>query len=548
MNFDIAAVFQQLISSFTRLTLAQKIALPILVGGSVLLIVFISKWATRPDYAVLYSGLEQADAASVVEKLKDDKIAFQLSDNGTTVSITPPTLVNEMRLQLASMGLPKGDSVGYELFDDNAFGRTQFVEKLNQVRALQGELVRTIEAIEAVKAVRIHLTTPERSVFVKREVAPTASVLLKLRPGAELNKKQVRGIAHLVASSVERLTPENVTIVDSDGNILNFKRDNEESGGLDATKLEYKRKLEAEYSHRIETMLSEVLGPERALARVTADVDFSKREREEESYDPAGQVVRSSRSSEERASGADEGGVPGVAANLTNDPTLLSVAEGAGNRRVERVTNYEISRAVSRVTSATGTIRKLSVAVLVDGKYVQPTGLTDVEGAAQSVYQPLTAEMLRKIENLVKQTVGFDGARGDEVTVENIKFFHPDEQVESAFAAVNLYEMAALGMDYLLPALFIIMFFLFAVKPLVRFLTTPSEAEVDLSRLLPEGIESLQSELEAERESLMERADEKPEIDIEELEELLSENSRTVKENPEQAALLIRYWLNEGRM
>lgn len=554
MNFDIGAIFGQFVSFFTRLPLAQKIALPLLIAGSVGVIVFVSRWANRPEYAVMYSGLQEGDASAVVERLKDQKVGFRLRDDGRTVEVTPPELVSQLRLELASAGLPKNGTVGYELFNENSLGRTGFVDKVYFIRAIQGELERTILSIDAVRSVRVHITAPEKSVFVKRDILPTASVFLRLKAGSELTPQQVKGIAHFVANSVERLTPDNVTIMDSNGNILNQKTDSEGLLGGESTQLEYRHRLESDLAKRVESMLIEVIGPGKAVARVAADIDFSKFEKEEESYDPGGQVVRSTRVVQEAGGLTAEGGVPGVVSNLTNDPGLLTPPDSAknSNNRQERVSNYEISRAVSKTTAAIGSIKKLSVAVLIDGRYIPIAGAAGAEAATPGVskqYQPLGPEMLKRLENLVKQAVGFDAARGDIVTVENIQFFEPEgalnEELNKADRQNLLWNAASWGASFLV----IFLFFFVVMKPLIRFLISPSEAEADLSRLLPAGIEELEAELDAERSRLTTpREIIEPTINIEELEELLAENSRLVKDSPQQAALLIRYWLNDGRV
>lgn len=553
MKFDIAGVFDQAVTSFVKLPIAHKIALPVMMAGSVLTIMFVSNWASRPDYQVLYSGLEESDAASVVEKLKDQKVAFRLTDGGKTIEVSPPRIVPEMRLELASAGVPSGGKGGYELFNETNLGQTAFVEEIKLLRAQQGELERTIQSIDAVRSVRVHITNPKRSAFVKRDVAPTASVLLKLKAGSELTPQQIKGIANLVAGSVERLTPENVTIIDTKGNTLNSKKDNDVIGGADVTRIEYQRKIEKGYEEQIESMLAEVLGPGKAVARVTADLDFSKYEKEEESYDPGGQVTRSERSIEEAAGASAEGGVPGVVSNLTNDPGLLTPPDSSkgNNRRRESVKNFELSRAVSRTVSAAGKVNRITVAVLVDGQYIE--GAAAAEGktapAAAHIYRPLNNEMLRKIEGLVKQSVGFDPARGDVVTIENMQFMEPDQSLEEAIESGVWERRIASFLPWLLTGLFLVLFFMILIKPLVKFLFSPTDAEVDLSRLLPAGIGELEAELEAERVKLSTLPDMgQASVNIEELEELLAENSRLVRESPQQAALLIRYWLNDGRI
>jgi flagellar M-ring protein FliF len=554
MKLDLAAVFEQILSFYTKLPLAQKVALPLLLVGSMGVIIFISNWATRPDYRVLYSNLEEADAAGVVEVLKDKKIGYRLNNDGRTIEVTPAEIVHELRLELASMGVPKGGNVGFELFNEPKLGQSSFSEQINYIRSLQGELERTISTIDAVKAVRVHVTKPKPSVFAKRNTPPTASVLLRIKAGRELENGQVVGIANLVAGSVEGLTIENVNILNQNGKLLNEKPGEDDLSTADNKQLEYQRNLERSYVKRIESMLSEILGAGSVVARVTADLDFNRFEKEEEAYDPAATVTRSERTVSESQGLTAQGGVPGVLSNLTNDPGILTPPDSSENANIrsESVRNFEISRAVSRMVSAPGKIQKLSVAVLVDGQYstlAEVGAGAGTEASGKRVYQPLSAEMLKKIENLVKQAVGFDPTRGDEVTVENMRFATPDETLVDALNAAEYQGWWNLGFQYGLPALLMIMFMLILVKPLVNFLVSPSDSEVDLSRLLPAGIEELEAELEAERSKLSVLPERnQPAVDIEELEQLLSENSRMVKDNPQQAALLIRYWLNDGRI
>jgi flagellar M-ring protein FliF len=555
MKFDPGAIFAQFVAGFMRLPLAQKIALPLFIAASMGTLIFVSNWANRPDYQTLYTNLDEADAGAVVEKLKDLKIGYRIGDDGKRIDITPPSMVHEIRLDLASSGLPKGNSVGYEIFDQVRLGDTALSEFVRGLRAKQGELERTIQSIEAVRAVRVHINAPEKSSFVKKDILPTASVLLKLKAGQELSPAQIKGIAHLVAHSIERLTADNVTIIDSKGNPLNEKHDENDVSAVESTRLDYQRKIEKDYGRQIETMLAGVLGPNRAIARVTADLDFSTFAKEEEIYDPGSRVARSERSVEEGLGQSAEGGIPGVISNLTNSPGVLTPPDGTkgANRRSETVRNYEVSRAVSKTNSATGKLQRLSVAVLVDGQYVNgevPKGATPtVDAVASKVYKPLPSEMLRKIENLVKQSVGFDASRGDIVTVENMKFFEADDSLDKVLEKQASTDFIATIVGYAAPIIGVLLFFFVLVRPMIKFLLSPTDAEVDLSRLLPAGIEELEAELEAERSKVSSMPElTSPVVNMEELEQLLGENSRLVKESPQQAALLIRYWLNDGRI
>lgn len=558
-SLDPSAIFSQLTASFLKLPLVQKIVFPVLIVASVMGIIYVSKWANRPSFAVLYSDLSPADSSAVIERLKAQKIAYEVRGDGTTIAISPAEMVHELRINLAGEGVPKGGTIGLEIFDTNALGTTSFQEKIKFLRAIQGELERTIASIDAVSSVRVHITQPEKTVFAKQGSAPTASVLLKLRAGGELDKKQIKGIQNLVAGSVEGLKTENVSIIDIYGNLLTPKDEGEEAMGVEATRLQYQHEVEKEYVQRVEQMLGKVLGAGKVIARVSTEMDFTSNEREEEAYDPSGQVLRSERSSEEGSGSSQRGGVPGVVANLSNDPNLLTPqGQGAENSaRKEQVKNYEVSRAVTKTSSPRGKLVRLSVAVLVDGTYEtlpvaagaagQAAPAPSEAGPAKTVYKPLEAETVQRIESIVKSAVGFDGARGDTITVENIPFYAPETDLSTVMDAKATQDMIFNVLFKATPFAFILLFFLLVVRPLVKFLVTPTEAEVDLTRLLPTGIAELEKELETER-GRPNIPDFEPAVDMGQLEEIMSENSRIVKENPQQAALLIRYWLNDGRL
>jgi len=550
-NLDPSAILGQLTAGFVKLPLAQKILFPLLIVASIAGIIFVSKWANRPDYAVLFSDLEPQDASAVVERLKEQKVKYEIRGDGSTIAISPPEMVHEVRMGLAGDGVPKGGIVGLEIFENTNLGTTTFQEKIKFQRAIQGELERTIGSIEAVTSARVHIAQPEKTVFAKKESEPTASVLLNLRPGAELDRKQIRGITNLVAGSVEGLKAENVTILDTFGTLLSDTPQEGEALGIEATRLQYQREIEKGYVQRVEQMLAKVIGPGKVIARVTTDLDFSSNEREEESYDPAGQVIRSERSVEEGMTESKRGGVPGVISNISNDPNLLAAPGSSDDksRRREELKNYEVSRAITRSSSPRGRLTRLSVAVLVDGTYETPAGAPAAgdAAAAKPVFKPLEADVISRIEAVVKSAVGFDPVRGDTLTVENIPFHVPEDTFRADMDSKATQDMIFNLVFRAGPVLFVLLFFFVIVKPLVKFLTTPTEAEVDLARLLPTGINELEQELETERSRAAVPAFE-PAVDLAQLEELMAENSRIVKENPQQAALLIRYWLNDGRL
>ena len=571
-SLDPKAVFSQLIGRYMKLPIAQKVAAPVLLAFCVWAVVYASKVATAPEYTVLYSDLSSTDAGAVVQRLKEMKIAYRL--DGNSISVSPPSQVHELRLNLASEGLPKTGSVGYELFDGTSFATTTLGEMVKKQRALQGELERTIMSLDAVVAARVHISQPDKPIFAKQAQDPGASVLLKLKPGSELDKKQIKGITNFVASGVEGLKPENVTIIDEFGNLLSATPQEGDDLGADATRLQYTREVERGYTQRIESMLAKVLGPGKVVARVTADLDFSSSEREEESYDPGGRVIRSERSIEEGSGTEQRGGIPGVVSNLSNDPKAMAAEEGVTeqNSRRENVKNFEISRAVTRSAQARGKVIRLSTAVLVDGKATETSEL-DSEGkptgkVAKS-YEALTPEMISQVEGIVKSAVGFDSTRGDVVTVENVPFFAPDESLQAELAKAHQTDQYLKFGGMMVPVLALALFVLFVLRPLVKFLTTTSQQEYDLSKLLPSELlnaDAPVSEGAGRRgnnvgighdgdDDTAEAGSRKggiggieSSIDLEQFEEVVSENVRLVKENPQQAALLIRYWLNDGKI
>lgn len=547
-SLDPSAILGNLFEGYLKLPLVQKILFPLLIVASVAGIVFVSKWASQPDYAVLFSDLKQVDSATIVEKLKEKQVKYQIRGDGDVIAVSPPEMVHELRLSLAAEGLPKGGTVGFEIFDNTNFGTTSFVEKLKFVRAIQGELERTISSLDSVSSAKVHITQPEKTVFMKNKIPTTASVMLKLNIGNGLSKEQIRGIVNLVSGSVEGLTPENVTIVDSTGKLLTSQDDIKDEFDIDSERLNYQQSLEKAYSNRIEQMLMRVIGPEKVVAKVTAEIDFSSSQREEESYDPSGKVIRSEKSIEEGVGTSQRGGVPGVVSNLTRDTNLLA-PQGIGEEnssRAEKVKNYEISKSISKSISPKGKLIRLSVAVLVDGTYKVIAPATDTT-PEQKEFVPLGEDTMQRIESLVKSAVGYDPNRGDVVTVENIPFYETDDNFVKIMEKQESQDLIFKAITKAVPIIFILLFFFVLVKPLIKFLITPTDAEIDLSRLLPSGLEELEQELEQEKAKVKIPTFE-PAVDLDQLEDLLAENSRLVKENPQQAALLIRYWLNDGRL
>ncbi len=441
-------------------SLYRKIGLGALLIAAVTGLIFFFTWAQTPDYATAFTELSGEDGAAVVDYLKENNIAYELANGGSTIRV-PANQVYETRLALAGQGLPGEGAIGMELFDTATLGMTDFVQQVNYQRALEGELARTIGSLNAVKSARVHIVIPQPVLFSEEEEPTTASVVVELQSGQRLNPEQVRAISHLVSSAVEGLTPENLTIVDMDGNVLADGSNSTIGMAYSASQIEAKNNYERDLERRIETMLTNILGPDKAVVRVATEMNWDQVETETETYFPGeeGGVLRSSRVITE-AYGADAlttGGVPGTDTNIPDAATFQTDEEGDGTDsdyvRRDITSNYEVSRTSQRTVAATGQVEKLSVSVVVDN-------ITD----------PAT---LGAIEQAAIAAAGIDQTRGDVLTVNSIEFDRTLE-VEQAAALeetqqrefyFQLAQWGAVGVALL--ALF------FVVRSMLRSLRPP---------------------------------------------------------------------------
>jgi len=443
-------------------------------------------WNSTPDYQVLFSNLAQEDAGEMVNKLKEKKIPFQLSGNGTSI-LVPKEKVYDTRLALTAEGLPKGGGIGFEVFDRTNLGATDFVQKLNYQRAIQGELSRTIRQIREVEQARVHVVTPKESLFVDEQKRPTASVFLKTRSGMSLSAAQVEGIVHLVASSVEGLEPGQITVVDTSGRILSKRNDANLVGQLSTSQLEYQRNLEEGYKKKIQGMLEEFLGLNKAIARVSADMDFQQIQITEERFDPT-TVLRSEQKNAERSSmvsgmktsGEAKAEKKAEAAAPPKGKTRMG-SEGVGkattpaspvpfqenqSERQNEIRNYEISKVNKQIKNPVGNIKKLSVAVIVDGTYKE---VAESKGGKTRQFIPRTSEEMEKFENLVKTAMGFDSDRGDQLEVMNLPFswVQMEEEVKP-ISGIPWREYILLAYKPAVSLLLAAMFIFFIVRPLLK--------------------------------------------------------------------------------
>ncbi len=401
--------------------------------GLIIFFIYIGLRSNSPGMTMLYSNLSTIDSTEIAAKLDIAKIKYKLSDDGTKISASQKD-VGKARILLAQEGLPRQGSVGYEIFDKKqSFGTTSFVQNINQIRALEGELARTISTIDNVRNARVHLVLPQRQLFSRESSPASASVFLNLLDTVSVETGQLRAIQHLIAAAVPKLKASNVAIIDQKGNLL-AKGEEETSDSMAARGGEEMRhKQEMHLTRAIEGLIGRIVGYGRVRATVTADMNFDVINRNSEIYDPEGQVVRSTQTTSEenidnsgagaRGSTSVENNLPGLGGEASDEDQVL----GVKSNRIEEVTNFEITKTIESVVSSTGAINRISVAVLVDGEYEIDKTVTKPEDAdanwtAPRKYIPRTTEELEKIETLVKSAIGFDQDRGDTIEIINMKF------------------------------------------------------------------------------------------------------------------------------
>ena len=429
---------------FNQLTNQQKLGLIFGLAAAVALAVGAWMWSQTPDYRVLYSNLSDRDGGAIITSLQQMNVPYKMAEGGGAV-LVPANQVYEVRLRLASQGLPKGSVVGFELMENQKLGTSQFLEQVNYQRALEGEITRSIQSLSAVQGARVHLAIPRPSVFIREQQKPSASVLLSLHPGKVLDPAQVSGIIHLIASSVPDLPVKNVTVVDQNGNLLSGEGAAAHIG-LDPGQLDYLHQVEQSYAKRIESILTPITGPGNVRAQVAADLDFSQIEQTAETFKPnpapAEAAIRSQQTSE--AVGSTLPPPTGVPGALSNQPpgaasaplstTAVPAAaqngaqQAATNTRKEATVNYEVDKTIKHIKQPVGTIKRLSVAVVVNNR---KTAGKDGKASAK----PLSAAEMAQINSLVKEAMGFSQVRGDTLNVVN-----------AAFSAGDMEEIPALPM------------------------------------------------------------------------------------------------------
>jgi flagellar M-ring protein FliF len=433
------------LADFTQSAIGRRVVLMLGVAAVIAVMAGVWMWSQRPDYHVLFSNFSDKDGGAIVASLQQMNVPYKYSEGGGAI-LVPADQVHDIRLKLAAQGLPKGGNVGFELMENQKLGTSQFLEQVNFQRALEGELAQTIQAISAVQAARVHLALPKASVFVRDQQKPTASVLLNLEPGRALDPGQVSAIVHLLASSVPELTPDNVTIVDQNGNLLSDTNKKLANNGLDPSQLKYVQELQQDVASRIESIITPIVGANNVHAEVTADVDFSHSEQAAETYKPNGTpdaaTMRSQQTSETINGEGNASGIPGALSNQPPAPSTAPItapaaaapaATPAGTPATPAATtgtastappsvvhkdatvNYEVDKTIRYIQQPMGGLKRLSVAVVVNYKQT-----VDKKGNVKNV--PLTEAEKTQISDLVKEAMGYDQARGDTLNVVNSPF------------------------------------------------------------------------------------------------------------------------------
>lgn len=470
---DFKALFTQLSVLYTNLTKQQRIIIATAVIGIVsfliFMVIFTANSTKQDKYEVLFDSLSSSDAAKVVEQLEKDEIPYELLANN--VIKVPKEVVYKERIAIASLGIPKDGGVGFELFDTQEFGATSFDQNIKYLRALEGELSRTINALSPIETATVSLALPKETLFVSKEVPPSASVMVSLVEGRSLSSKQIRGIKNLVSSAVAKLPVENVMLINSDGETLGDEDEMAQMGELSAVQQNYKAKEEKKRQNKIIQIISPFVGgKEKVIAQVTIEYDFSIKNSTSESFDPEN-VVRSEQISEEKREGSkpnEVGGVPGTVSNIGPVQGLKNNQTGEKYEKNTGTTNYEVGKTVSTIKSQFARIKRITAAVIVDGKYSYKLNEAG-DSTSELAYKPLEETDLDALSSLVSQSIGIDEARGDVISVKNLQFKRDNSSdgVDGVTKALTFSETYLAPFSGLFKYLFVLILLLIVYKKVI---------------------------------------------------------------------------------
>ncbi|GAA9189127.1 flagellar basal-body MS-ring/collar protein FliF [Helicobacter pylori] len=557
---DLKVLLQRIVDFFIKLNKKQKIAL---IAAGVLitaLLVFLllypfkEKDYAQGGYGVLFERLDSSDNALILQHLQQNQIPYKILKDDTI--LIPKDKVYEERITLASQGIPKTSKVGFEIFDTKDFGATDFDQNIKLVRAIEGELSRTIESLNPILKANVHIAIPKDSVFVAKEVPPSASVMLKLKPDMKLSPTQILGIKNLIAAAVPKLTTENVKIVNENGESIGEGDILENSKELALEQLRYKQNFENILENKIVNILAPIVGGKnKVVARVNAEFDFSQKKSTKETFDP-NNVVRSEQNLEEKKEGAPKkqvGGVPGVVSNIGPVQGLKDNKESEKYEKSQNTTNYEVGKTISEIKGEFGTLVRLNAAVVVDGKY--KIALKD--GANTLEYEPLSDESLKKINALVKQAIGYNQNRGDDVAVSNFEFNPMAPMLDNATLSEKIMHKTQKVLGSFTPLikyiLVFIVLFIFYKKVIVPF----SERMLEVVPDEDKEVKSMFEEMDEEEDELNKLGDLRKKVEDqlglnatfseEEVRyEIVLEKIRgTLKERPDEIAMLFKLLIKD---
>ncbi|WP_154417418.1 flagellar basal-body MS-ring/collar protein FliF [Helicobacter pylori] len=557
---DLKVLLQRIVDFFIKLNKKQKIALiatGVLITALLvflLLYPFKEKDYAQGGYGVLFERLDSSDNALILQHLQQNQIPYKILKDDTI--LIPKDKVYEERITLASQGIPKTSKVGFEIFDTKDFGATDFDQNIKLIRAIEGELSRTIESLNPILKANVHIAIPKDSVFVAKEVPPSASVMLKLKPDMKLSPTQILGIKNLIAAAVPKLTTENVKIVNENGESIGEGDILENSKELALEQLRYKQNFENILENKIVNILAPIVGGKnKVVARVNAEFDFSQKKSTKETFDP-NNVVRSEQNLEEKKEGAPKkqvGGVPGVVSNIGPVQGLKDNKEPEKYEKSQNTTNYEVGKTISEIKGEFGTLVRLNAAVVVDGKY--KIALKD--GANTLEYEPLSDESLKKINALVKQAIGYNQNRGDDVAVSNFEFNPMAPMLDNATLSEKIMHKTQKVLGSFTPLikyiLVFIVLFIFYKKVIVPF----SERMLEVVPDEDKEVKSMLEEMDEEEDELNKLGDLRKKVEDqlglnatfseEEVRyEIVLEKIRgTLKERPDEIAMLFKLLIKD---
>jgi flagellar M-ring protein FliF len=493
----IRKIFNNFSEFFANLETGKKASL-FAVGGAILvLMVGLIFWASRTRYAVLYTDLNKEDARQLAILLEEKKIPYQTGDDGKTIRI-PTEQVNRFRLQIATTGVAFSGTVGYEVFDKQSFGTSSFVQKVNKQRALEGELIKTIRYLTGVKRARVHLNIPESSPFVAEKKAPTASVVLELDSGVSLTQNEVKGIGHLVSSSVEGMRTEDVVIIDSRGKQLS-ENIGDSMTAQTSNRVALESKMGRELEKQIEGLLSKVVGEGKVMAKVSVNMDFTESESTETKYDQEGSALLSEVSNTQKLNGSRPSpqGIPGARSNLPGEEPQPGIPETRNNVDKEmRTRNFNVPQKVTRFKNPTAGLKSISAAVMIDGKKVavmadDGSPVLDKEGRPTMKYQEWSEADLNNFKAIVASAIGISEKRGDNLVIKNMEFAQEDlAHIESLIREREIRDLIRSIIKYLAVGLSISLFFFLVVRPFVQWVTDNTVESVE--DFLPRTLEELE--------------------------------------------------------